>query len=110
MTVLAFALAFIAEFLSEVWGIRLSRAVNSRLPLGKENMRRRVRRTLLWTVLLLALGWVDVASALSGMPLSAVILGSLTGGMAGAYVTMWRRWREVHARLAASKDPEGEDD
>jgi hypothetical protein len=102
--IVAFVLAFIAEFVSEYWSIEASNAVTGRIPLNKTKMARRVRKATLWSTLLLGLGWVDVAGVFSGLPLAYVVPGSLVGGMAGTYFTMWKRWRDTHAKLRQAKE------
>ena len=69
-----FLLAFVAEALSDSLAVFYQTSVRK---LWK-------RKAMLWGVCLGVLGWVDIAGLFAGLPMTAIIAGSLVGGAVGS--------------------------
>lgn len=82
-----FLLAFVAEALSDGLSVHYQTAVRK---LWK-------RKAMLWGVCLGVLGWVDIAGLFAGLPMTAIIAGSLVGGAVGTGYAVHRM--QIKARL-----------
>ena len=102
----AFLAGAVAEFYGDLWTIRWNTAVQARsYPLGRGNMTRHIRRTVLLGWGLLLLGAVDVASIFGGMELFATVLaGSLVGSALATRWEMERKWAKKVANLRDEED------
>lgn len=84
---LVFALAFAAEFLSDMLSVYYQTAVRK---LWR-------RQAVKWGACLALLSWLDLSGIALGWPLWALITGSITGGMAGTWYSVGQNM--VRARL-----------
>lgn len=102
-----FLLAFCAEALGDVLSVYYQRSVRK---LWRKSAMR-------WAGLLALLGWLDLSGVALGWPLSALVLGSVSGSMTG---TWWgvsqqsiqarlRRKRKAEALDSPSPSPGGSD-
>ena len=102
----AFLAGAVAEFYGDLWTIRWNAATSARsFPLGRPNMVRHIRRTVLLGWGLLTLGAVDVASIFGGMGLFLAVLGgSYVGSAAATIREMDRKWRKKVESLTDEED------
>lgn len=92
---LVFSAAFVAEALGDILSAYYQTSV-----------RKMWRRSAVkWAGCLALLSWVDLGGIAVGWPLTALIAGSVTGGMAGTYYAVGRLM--VRARMKRKRPKEG---